>query len=586
MEDQKKKLLKLAGDKNRFQYIYLMIFLLSWALFNMLGIVLNFFETKQTVTFYSKTEGKNITKEIDDEICALQKNEYSVVETNKFSLVIDLDIQCDKMKISLIGTLCSVGYLIGALSYSYILNFFGEKKTLVIMNIIFIIPYVVALFFMNYWYLLVIIIITMPLLNVICYTTSTLMTEFITLDAKSFFTAVINCGNPFGGLVYILFIYIFKDWKKVFICQIVCLLIMLLLYLVLIRNSFSYYLKNKDYDGYLNLLKFIAKINGKLKYFEEQINTPEYQDILLQIKEGKPKPKEMQVILTTKESEKQLDQPQVLEHSNIEEKNVPIEGTPKEIPTTPITLANLEPEQIPATPMTIANADPMQIDKKLEKKNLIKSEEKAGLISLLKYKSVRGTFLIFCICWMFTSFLNSGSVIGLKNLKGSIYVNSSLLFICEAPAYFISGFLMNIKCLGRKYFLIIMTIGFATMNLTSYIFFNNNIIILVCYLANRYFVMSCFCVYYTYCYESYPMSIAKLAYGINGASNNLGGIIVPFIIEYINDRTRFLLFAICGFGCSGLMTLLDETIGKPIPEEIKEISQRNNKEIDIKSIVV
>ena len=85
--------------------------------------------------------------------------------------------------------------------------------------------------------------------------------------------------------------------------------------------------------------------------------------------------------------------------------------------------------------------------------------------------------------------------------------------------------------------------------------------------------MSSFCIYYTYCLESYPLSINHLAYGLNGACNSLGGIIIPFIVEYIERRTLYLIYCIFGAVCVVLMIFLKETNGKPIPDQIKEIEE-------------
>lgn len=575
MEIENKKLLKIVGDKGRYQYIILITFILCWGMLNNIGKILNFLELKEKVTYYSKDEGKNITETIDDEICKLSKDKYTVTETYDFSLVIDLNIQCEKMKISLIGTICSVGYLFGALTFPYVLKLFGEKKTLILYNIVYFIPYIISLFYISYGYLLFFAFIAMSIVNSMEYVESTLIAEFVNPEVKSVFSAMMNCGSAFGGIFYVLLVYGLQNWKKVFICGLAAAVVILILIIIFIKNSFTYYIKKKDYEGYIKLLKFIAKINGKQEDLEKALKTEEIKSILKDIKEGKSSFKSTPKfeLLETHENHpiNESSHNHTNEKQQINDNNKVTNITQKEISL-----------QILASPPLSGHNDPKSSDKI----PLHKPKLEYNVITILRYKSTRGTFIIFCITWMLTSFLNSGAVIGLKKLKGSIYINSLLLYICEMPAYFITGFVMNIKYIGRKFSLIIMTAGFTLMNLLSYIFFNNDNVIIVCYLINRFFVMSCFCIYYTYCLESYPKSIAKLAYGINGAFNNLGGIIVPFIVEYINDRPRFLLFSICGFGCCLLMTLLDETIGKPIRDQIKEIDDQNSHAINLKQIVV
>ena len=218
------------------------------------------------------------------------------------------------------------------------------------------------------------------------------------------------------------------------------------------------------------------------------------------------------------------------------------------------------------TPSTV----PQQLSNEKKKET---KKENVNVLSLFKYPSVRYTFILFCILWFCTSACYNGLTIGLKTLPGNIYINSLLLFIAETPGYFVGGVVMNTKVLGRKYSLMIFTGGFSLMCLMLVILFNYNTPTIVFYLLTRFCVMSSFCIYYTYCLESYPLSINHLAYGLNGACNSLGGIIIPFIVEYIERRTLYLIYCIFGAVCVVLMIFLKETNGKPIPDQIKEIEE-------------
>ena len=136
---------------------------------------------------------------------------------------------------------------------------------------------------------------------------------------------------------------------------------------------------------------------------------------------------------------------------------------------------------------------------------------------------------------------------------------------------------MNNRILGRKYSLVMFTSLFTLGNLLLYILFNYEIPSIVIYLITRFFVVSAFVIYYTYSLESYPISIAQLAYGINGSCNSLGGIVVPFVIEYVDNRTLYLIYAIFGIVCVLLMLLLKETNGQPVRDQIIEIEEEERK---------
>jgi hypothetical protein len=59
----------------------------------------------------------------------------------------------------------------------------------------------------------------------------------------------------------------------------------------------------------------------------------------------------------------------------------------------------------------------------------------------------------------------------------------------------------------------------------------------------------------------------------------LGLIVVPFIIEYVEKRTLYLIYFIFACACIVLMIFLKETHNKPIPEQIKEIEEEEKKRL-------
>ena len=230
------------------------------------------------------------------------------------------------------------------------------------------------------------------------------------------------------------------------------------------------------------------------------------------------------------------------------------------------------------------NTKPSEQNKKKSNQSRIL---KTNFWCLIKYPSIRYTFLLLSILWLCTSMLFSGLVIGMKSLPGSIFLNSIILFLAETVGYFCAGPSMNIKKLGRKGALMIYTGGFSLMCFLMVIFINYETLCIVLYIITRFFAMSSFCIYYTFCLESYPTSIKALAYGINGASNNLGGVIIPFIIEYLERRWLYLLYACLGLGCIIILIFLKETLGVIQPDNIREMELEIEKEkIDKYSVVV
>ena len=70
------------------------------------------------------------------------------------------------------------------------------------------------------------------------------------------------------------------------------------------------------------------------------------------------------------------------------------------------------------------------------------------------------------------------------------------------------------------------------------------------------------------------LCIRKLSYKC------VAGVVIPFIIEYIEEKYVFLIYAIEGVVCTLLFLFLKETRGKEREDNIKEIEEEIKKEIE------
>ena len=584
--DNSYKLISIAGNQHCYQYFMAVVCFLFWFNINILDFSLGFLENPPAVSYFDKENNETVVESLDYDICDWEKSEYEIVETYDFSWIIDLKIECDQFKVSLIGTLVSVGLLIGACSYSFITKWLGQKKALLIGNLIFMIVLAIGIFVNEYWYFCIECVLCPFMCNLISYSIMVLFSEIISHQRKSIFNTCINSGLGIGGLFYVVMYYAFKEWKYVFCVCIGISFVLEILVFFFFFDSFEEYIQRKDIDGMLKALRFMAKFNGKLDEFNKEIETEEYQNILKQMRGGEiplpvngtPREKILPNIETelkimeTKKNEENLDG---------YEENVDNIGI---VTTKGDGIPKVEQRSRKETGLSIPdskNNNKIQTPPSPGQKESDKEKDNPKLtpLALLKYSSVRLTFLLFCILWFFSTALYNGLTIGLKSLPGNIYLNSLLLFLAETPGYFVSGLAMNSKKLGRKYSLMLFTSVFSITNLCLYILYDYNTPSIVIYLITRFFVCCAFCIYYTYCLESYPTSIAQIAYGINGSCNCLGGIVVPFIIEYVDKRTLYLIYFICALICVFLMIFLKETNGKPIPEQIKEIEDEERKKV-------
>ena len=625
MEQEIQKIMKVAGNEHRYQFLIIFLCFLIWAFAPMFSCVLGFLENTPSVSYYDGKENETVVEPMDYDICDWDKSIYVIVEEPKYSWAIDLNIECDKMKISMLGMLVSLGSLLGSATSSTVTEKLGQGMTLKVLNGIFFVILILSIFINKYWYYCITTLIVPYCCNGMLFSVMVLFNEIITVEHKSIYNTVINSGLGIGGVFYIIFFMIFNNWKYVFVC---CLVIMVSTGLAchfFFIESPSSFAKKKDMKGFLNAIRYIAKFNKRLDYFNKEIEKPEYQECLKKIEKGEDACDD-----DNKDSNKQ-NKPEV--------KNVNSLPEPIDTPTQPINvvptevydkenlqtdgrmLENLDDKGkingiekkesndnlVEASPMTTIQNTPSNPQKPIltpnqqtpsiplsqivtpsEKKKDNPSTQgkvkstgkilKANLWDLLKYSSVRGKFLIFCFLWMCTSMLYSGLVIGMKSLPGSLAVNSLILFIAESVGYFCAGPLMNNKKFGRKGAVMFFTAGFSLMCFLMVILFNHETVCVVFYILTRFFVMAGFCIYYTFCLESYPTSVKALAYGINGGSNNFGGVIIPFIIEYLERRWLYLLYACLGLGCTLILITRTETLGVPQPDNIPEMELEAEKE--------
>ena len=169
-------------------------------------------------------------------------------------------------------------------------------------------------------------------------------------------------------------------------------------------------------------------------------------------------------------------------------------------------------------------------------------------------------------------------VIGIKTLKGNQYRNAAIFYLCDTCAYNISGFLTNSK-LGRKISLQIFTIGYGIFCLVMFLVFDKNKDAVVGFYFCARLVMICgFCVYYSFAFESYPISVANYGYSFNVAWGSVAGVVAPFVIEYVKDKYIFLIYAVEGILSTLLIFFLKETRGKPREDNIREVQELLDKE--------
>ena len=402
----------------------------------------------------------------------------------------------------------------------------------------------------------------MYLTRTIITTCLVISNEIINLKYKALISSFINSGNGLGGMFYSLMYYLLEDWRYVFIVGVCITFTSGVIIAIFYHESLAYSLINKDYDKFYNSLKYIAKKNNREKEFEEGINNnEEYKQCLEQLKsytfEDKKEEENIKEREINKNNEKKMSD---LDNDlNLNDKRLETDyGLNEEI-------GKNEKE----------NNNNVNTYSQKNKKI------KGSIFQLFKYPSVRYTTIILSVGWFCNSTLFYGLVIGIKTLKGSQYRNTAILYLCDFCAYNISGFFSNSR-LGRKISLQIFTFGYGIFCFIMFFSFDyNKDVVLAFYFCTRLSMICSFCVYYSFAFESYPLSVANIGYSLNSATCSVAGIVIPFIIEYLKEKYVFLIYGIFGVVCTGLFFFLKETRGKVREDNIKEIEEELKRENEV-----
>ena len=545
-------IMELVGNKNRFTIFIIGMNLFLWINVSILNYSLAFIETKPKVTY--KKNGQATTEKLTYDIC--DKYDFIIKEDHKYSIITDFEdgTECNKLKISLIGTLNSIGILLGNFLFHIISGKFGYKNILFIFHIGHAVFLLVSIFWDNYYYFQVINCFVMFFTKCILNSSLVMNNEIVDLKYKAMISSFVNSGLGLGGMFYVLMYYLLKDWRYVLIVGTCLSAISGVIIKIFYHDSLVQSLINKDFDKFYNNLVYIAKMNGREKEFNEGIvNDEKYKNCLEKLKG-----------YTNKESNKET----VVKYSKKDEM---------------VTTQTVQIQQRMATESSHKSADKLiSSTKSNNSENSVetKKEIKGSLLQIFKYSSVRYICIILSVGWFCNSTLFYGLVIGIKTLKGSQYRNTAILYLCDFCAYNISGFFSNSK-LGRKLSLQIFTLGYGIFCLVMFLVFDKNKDVVVgFYFCARLFMICGFCVYYSYAFESYPISVATFGYSFNATCSAVAGVVIPFIIEYIEEKYVFLIYAIEGVFCTLLFLFLKETRGKEREDNIKEIEEEIKKEIE------
>lgn len=534
MNERVEKIVTLAGNSNKYQYFILFLTTFLWININTLSISLAYLERMPIIGIKNDQNIIEITQ-LNYTICDLNKNHnisFTIEKNFNNSWICEYEIFCDKFLVGAIGSMSFLGSFIGCVSFQFFSNYFGRKKIAGICLLL-LITFTFCIVFVNNIKLIIILCagiqISSTMINMSTYM---LCCETVDLKMRGMFSCIINAGYSLGGIFYILLIKYANNWRYVFLISSLNCLKFGLLFILVARESYRFYLANGQIEKFLSVLLNIASFNERNQIFNEELKCYEYQAILTEIKSH-------YAITSNYNTYKYI--------------------------------VSLPEKAISAR----------EIQSYLLEKNTSSNNQKFNFLDFFRYKSVKFNFMAMCFLWFFSGANYLGIGINIKNLPGDIYMNGIIIYSMEIISYILSGYLIDL--IGRKMTLyiyyMITILSYSSLSIFAIVNYKFEIkyILLITY-AGIFTISGIFTILYTYTLELYPTVLRNQGFSCNLGLSRIAGAIIPMAIEIFSNFFLNSLFSIINVFCLILIVFLPETQGKPlndfIPELLKIKSQK------------
>ena len=271
MDEQIEKLVNHSGGEGRYQITILIVGFFIWNSLSLIQTSIPIIERMPEVYYI------NETTDLTYEIC--EKN-YTIVKEYNYSWITDMDIECDKAKVGYIGTFFYSGMTVGNFCFSIINKYLMHKQIIIIFTFSYVIFLFLTTVINNFYFRLVCLLLVGISQGLANPSTLTIVSESVSSKRRSLFASLINVGYSTCPIMYTYIYAYLEEWKYIFWMQNVIAIICGVLYIIILKNSArTFFTKNKPEEG-IEILRKIAKFNGKLNDFDEALKDKEYDSLL------------------------------------------------------------------------------------------------------------------------------------------------------------------------------------------------------------------------------------------------------------------------------------------------------------------
>jgi MFS family permease len=258
------KLLEIAGNKGRYQYFILAMGFFLWITLDLMSISLPYLEKTRTISIDNTPISLNYTH------CDIDYKNLTI-ETSKHSWVIEYDIECDKLKTGLIGSVTFTGVLFGSILFQYLPDVIGRKKSIIIGSSLYSFTLLIFCLSNNIYTIYLFIFMSQMTACIASLSIFMLSSEITDKNARSFFGAVINSAFSFSGVIFIFIYRYYDNWRLNFVIASIFNMIICYIFYKFSIESPRYYLAKEDNKSFIQSIIDIAKFNNREEEFKREI---------------------------------------------------------------------------------------------------------------------------------------------------------------------------------------------------------------------------------------------------------------------------------------------------------------------------
>lgn len=549
------KIFSIIGGRGKYQITLLLCTCLIWLSVDYIAISFSLLMFYPDMFYLKNDENSWIQATEIDQWCeirrkSIEKTKYTVYYNN---ILTDLDLYCNDLLIKMIMILFTLGIVIGAFLASKYADIIGRRMVTILF--VFIFGVFASLMTLIHNHFVIGISLFFMGIGASGGTMCSFMLVYEEIDSQSrnFFGIFINASYAVAGALYFLIMYITKSWFYISALSLLNCLISIIWLIISFVESPRFLLSSKKYKNCLIALLRISYKNNKLQEYISILKDEIFNE-------------EQIGSYNTAFSRKSQDEISYIEIKNFLNTCSFNKHKKKEY------------ENSSSVEITTSEDDKVENEEKLienETLQYVENDKDPGIKALCNYPSVRYTFIYCSILWVSISYCYFGqSFIQKEELKDTIFIKGWELFGAEFIGYIITGFIMEIKYMGRTRTIGYSGIGITITGIIMAFYQDHEVVGNIFIFIFRFFATAIFTGMYTYVTEVYPTCIRSKGMGLNITFARLTTIVVALTAK---KEYAYIVFSVLGIVIFVVHFMLKETFGIELPEDIEErINKRNS----------